>query len=58
MAEQPGTFQHINRTLVGRDDDGRIWIKLLEEGRPSPTALLWSQVPQPDPHGQDAGARW
>ncbi len=29
--------QHINRTLVGRDDDGRIWIKLLEEGRPSPT---------------------
>lgn len=28
--------QHINTTLVGRDDQGRIFIKIIEEGRPAP----------------------
>lgn len=27
--------QHINTTLVGREEDGRIYIQLVEEGRPS-----------------------
>lgn len=28
--------QHINTTIVGREEDGRIWIKIVEEGRPAP----------------------
>ena len=28
--------QHINTTLLGRDDQGRIFVKIIEEGRPAP----------------------
>lgn len=31
------TEQLINQTLIGRDEDGRIWLRIMEEGRPSPT---------------------
>lgn len=32
--------QFINRTMVGRDDEGRIWIKIVEDGRPAPTFVF------------------
>lgn len=29
--------QHVNTTLIGREEDGRIYIKIIEDGRPTPT---------------------
>lgn len=52
--------QHINTLLVGREEDGRIWFKILEDNRPAPVFFFgppkFHQLVNKDKSNVDSGA--